>query len=372
MVNHVKEYIIYLNENHQFKIKKERNYLTMKKKILSIVLATLLLLVLASCKTSSAPQQPPTDTNNDAKEDTLPQISHMEYVCGSATGSFLAIGAAISDKVNEYYDGFPITAIPGPGSIGNIPIVASGDGDFSMSDTPFLLAAVKGETPYESSMPNLRAVARLQPEVVHFIGNVSGATSVDQMIEDKIKTKLGFYPPGNASTHVLSLLFKTKGYDDIEEISSYGATVYWGDANTLNDAWKDRQIDGYFTVQSVPGSSVTDALSARNGKLLGIEGDSAKIMVETMGFDYYTIKADTYPGQDEDVDTISMPVILFTRDDMDEDIVYNFCKAIYNNKEYFLNAHSSFAQFEPDKMHTGCGIELHPGAVKFYKEIGAM
>ena len=52
--------------------------------------------------------------------------------------------------------------------------------------------------------------------------------------------------------------------------------------------------------------------------------------------------------------------------------IYNFTKSVYENKEYFLGVHSSFGEFDPDTMNEGTAIALHPGAERFYKEIGLM
>lgn len=55
-----------------------------------------------------------------------------------------------------------------------------------------------------------------------------------------------------------------------------------------------------------------------------------------------------------------------------EVMIYNLTKSIYENKEYFEGVHSSFAEFDPDTMNEGTAIALHPGAERFYKEIGLM
>ena len=80
----------------------------------------------------------------------------------------------------------------------------------------------------------------------------------------------------------------------------------------------------------------------------------------------------SYEGQDEDILTIGLPIVFFCTEDTDEDIVYNFTKSLHENKEYFLGVHSSFGEFSPETMHEGCAIDLHPGAVKYYQEIGLM
>ena len=79
----------------------------MKKKILSFLLCVAAALSLTACG-----EQGQTDSS-----DSLPKINDLELLSGAATGSWYTIGAGIADKFNDNYDGFPMTAIPGPGSI---------------------------------------------------------------------------------------------------------------------------------------------------------------------------------------------------------------------------------------------------------------
>lgn len=88
-------------------------------------------------------------------------------------------------------------------------------------------------------------------------------------------------------------------------------------------------------------------------------------LVNENGFSAYTIPAGTYEGQTEDIKTVALPIVIFTTEDADEEMIYNLTKSIYENKEYFEGVHSSFAEFDPDTMNEGTAIALHPGAERF-------
>ncbi|MBQ8091195.1 MAG: TAXI family TRAP transporter solute-binding subunit, partial [Pyramidobacter sp.] len=88
------------------------------------------------------------------------------------------------------------------------------------------------------------------------------------------------------------------------------------------------------------------------------------------GFTPYKIPAGTYSGQKEDVHTVGLPMILFTRKNVDEDTVYELTKTICENAGFLKTVHSSFKTFDPNTMHLGAGIDLHPGALRFYREKG--
>ena len=346
-----------------------------------LLLVLLLIGLLAGCSNTpsnepAAPSEPaapnePADTEKPADTEVPKKIGSVEFITGSATGSWVPIASGISQKINEYYDGFPVTSVPGPGSLGNPPVIGSGDSDIGMSYAPFLIAAVAGKAPYEEAYPNLRAVCAMQPNVLHFIADVDDSvTSVQQLIDEKVKMTLGIPPVGNASTYLVQTIFTAMGYDNLEDIKDYGSNVYYGDTTSINDAWSNRQINAFVSTLNIPASSVQESLVGRGGKILSIDDKLAEVLIKNEGYNSYTIPAGTYSGQEEDVETVALPLVVFVSEEMDEEFVYNLTKSIYENKEYFETVHSSYVEFDPEKMTEGIGIELHSGAVKFYKEVG--
>lgn len=349
----------------------------MKKRIVALSLTLSFMLGLTACSSgNSAPaasEKPAASTSSSAQESTaLPILADVELLSGAATGSWYTIGAGVADKFNENYDGFPMTCAPGPGSIGNIPVIAAGDSDIAMSYGPFLIAAANGTAPYDTAYTNLRAIAALQPTVIQPLTTMP-INSVGEFIEGKVKGTLGLYPVGNASTFIISTILQAYGIEKPEDISAWGAEVYYADGASMSDAWSDRHIDLQMPMLNIPASAVTEALVARSdGKLISLDESIVQKLEAENGFSSYTIKAGTYEGQDEDILTIGLPIVFFCAEDADEDMIYNFTKSLYENKEYFLGVHSSFNEFDPETMNEGCAIELHPGAVKFYKEAGLM
>lgn len=332
----------------------------MKKLIIAVFVLTAIL-------TSAACSIAATGNKNNK---SLPKINALELLTGGANGTWYVMGAGIADKFNENYDGFPMTAIPGPGSLGNPGMIAVQDAEIGMSYGPFLIAAVNGEPPYERKYDNLRSICMIQPTVIQPM-TVLPIKTLSEFVKNKIKATVGLVPVGNASTYIVSQIFAEYGLKRIEDIEQWGAKVYYADGGSLADAWADRHIDLYTQMLNVPAAACAQMLITRtNGKLISLDDNIIKNLVEKKGFHAYTIKAGTYEGQKEDCKTVALPIIFFTTKDTDESIVYNFVKSIYENKEYFLGVHSSFVEFSPKKMHQGLAIDVHPGAARFYKEKG--
>ena len=51
---------------------------------------------------------------------------------------------------------------------------------------------------------------------------------------------------------------------------------------------------------------------------------------------------------------------------------YALCKAMFENKEELVKAHSFFGDLAPENIVDSCIAPLHPGAEKYYKEVGVL
>jgi TRAP-type uncharacterized transport system substrate-binding protein len=82
------------------------------------------------------------------------------------------------------------------------------------------------------------------------------------------------------------------------------------------------------------------------------------------------IPAGTYSGQKSDITTTSLPVVAYSTTNMSDDVAYNLTKAYWDNKGKLGNA-AKWWNGVSVKMLSNISTKIHPGAVKFYKEIGA-
>jgi hypothetical protein len=81
-----------------------------------------------------------------------------------------------------------------------------------------------------------------------------------------------------------------------------------------------------------------------------------------------------YPGaqNDSDTETIGMKATLVTSAKVPEDVVYAITKEVFENFEEFKKLHPAYATLTREGMLTGLSAPFHPGAEKYYKEVGLM
>ena len=136
---------------------------------------------------------------------------------------------------------------------------------------------------------------------------------------------------------------------------------------------QNNTIDGAWIMSGVPTSAVTQALSS-GSKLIPVEDE----ILETLKGKFpwyasYTIPAGTYPGQDNDVKTTAIKMVMFCRGDLDEQTVYDLTKTFWNNIKELGQAQSNLRGLEPkNAVKDIANLPLHSGAEKFYKEIGVL
>lgn len=79
----------------------------------------------------------------------------------------------------------------------------------------------------------------------------------------------------------------------------------------------------------------------------------------------------TYKGQDEEVGMQCLSVLLLTHKNMSEDTIYKITKSVMENNDALVRVHPTAVEMGLDNvLRCQSGIEMHPGAEKYYKEIG--
>ena len=163
-------------------------------------------------------------------------------------------------------------------------------------------------------------------------------------------------------------ILKYYGYDyrekkDIEPVftASSGAV----------DLFKDGHIDWAFFPLGVPGANVLDLAMAGKINILPIEGEDRDNIINEYGYySPYTIPGGTYQGFDEDIDTIACTITLTVDASVDEETVYQITKCIWENIGEVQQITDALKWMSQDTAVSGLGVELHPGAERYYKEIG--
>lgn len=292
----------------------------------------------------------------------------------STGGTYYPVGVAISTLTKVKLQPkmkIGMSAINSAGSGENIKLLRENEAQFALLQGLYGYYAWNGKGPIAQDGPQkeLRSVSMLWQNVEHFAilsGKVKTGTIDDMAGLKGERVSLGKKNSGTIGSNTVILenlgLDAEKDYDLIHV--GYGPSA---------DALQNGQIAGFGIPAGVPASAVTRAFASMGDKvtLLGFTEEQAQKADGGLGlWTPYLITADSYPGLEKDVMTIAQPNFLAVRADVDEEAVYQITKTLYENLPFLNAIHKATKAMSLDKALAGLPMPLHPGALRYYQEVG--
>jgi uncharacterized protein len=290
---------------------------------------------------------------------------------GGAVGTFYSIAGGIATIIKEADPDIIIKLNPW-GGMGIPEVIANKGAEIGWS-MPFLnAAAYEGMMPYPRPFNELRALAGgISVNYFHFyVDAESPLKSMDEIFGQKKKLRLVIPPAGSTENMALERIldfYKTS----IPALEKAGFIFMRGNFSFQTNQFKERKADGVLTFLGIPGAAVTEASAGRKLKLIDFS-ESTLTYLEQFGITKGTIPAGTYEqaANTKDVVTAAAGSVIIVHKDMSEDLAYRLTKAFNDSYEKVRKLHSSMETYEIKDGPTGCGIPLHSGAVRYYKEKG--
>ncbi|MDD4756895.1 MAG: TAXI family TRAP transporter solute-binding subunit, partial [Prolixibacteraceae bacterium] len=138
-------------------------------------------------------------------------------------------------------------------------------------------------------------------------------------------------------------------------------------------ALKDRIVDCAVVAAGVPTSAVVDVSTSLDVRLVDLDTKVMEEFLKDRPFLHITqIPKGTYRGIDVDVSAAASPALLVARDDVKDEMVYAITKAIFDNLDTIVASHVQGKMLKLETALNAMSIPLHPGAEKYYKEMGVL
>lgn len=354
------------------------------KKVLSVVLAVLMLLSLVACSNNipqpsgSDPQGSGSDSQNSDSQQ--PEVSGdpdfdgqwdatgITITTGPTGGTHEIIGAASAEIWKNAIPGVQFASMPSSGTSANIPLMDAGQADVGVCTGDGASSALAGTDPYDQAYDNIRGLIALYPNTLQIW---VAADSDIQDFDDLFTKRFTFSSPGSGPFQPTLNMMSLYGVTE-EDVKNAGGTIEYLDWSTAVSKLADGNLDAVIWTTSFPAAKIVEAEATRDLRLLQVDQEMLQKFKDTFGgWVDVLIPAGTYKNQTEDVYTIGTPNFFCARDDMDNDLAYELAKALWENRDQLGNTHALLKDINLENVATGMGFELHPGALKFYQEIGA-
>lgn len=320
---------------------------TQKKLCVFLILA--LVMMLGAC-----------GANDEAQVTQEPEM--IVIGTGGISGVWYPVGGAIASVLSNSA-GVTATAQASAGSVENIRLLSQGEIEMGIANTSVVASAVAGEEAFVGEpISNMRGIAIMLPIQTQMI--VRADSDIQSLYDLKGKS-VGVGQPGSGDEVQIRQMLETIGitYEDIDpKMLSYSELV---------TSFKDKQIDAMFVLSGAPTSAILDAASQEKVRILPVEDEIRDKVIEKFPFNVkITLPANTYQFQTEPVELLQLGTLLFCDESLSEDAVYRITKALFDNVETLQGSHNQMASFSLEKAIDGMPIDLHPGAIKYYKEAG--
>lgn len=282
---------------------------------------------------------------------------------GPTGGTYYPVGAGIAKIWNDNVPDMKASAQSSGGTRNNIQLMESGTAQVIFADG-LHYDAFNGRDSYKGSPKKfMRAMVPLYTEAIHIV--VRKGAGIKSLAELKGK-RVSVGAVGGSVEFTADSLFKNAGID-VSGIKK----EYLGHSESVS-ALQDKQIDAAITVGAIGISSVVEPMTLGICELIDVPDDVVEKMIKATP--YYaplTIPAGSYSGQTADVKTFSSPNILAVDQKMDEASVYLMTKALFEHKNDLVTISARMSMMDPAFVKN-IKIPLHPGAEKYYKEIGVI
>ncbi len=311
-------------------------------RLTSLALAVIMLLALASCG-----------------------AKNVRFATGGATGTYYAYGTAITQVIADKA-GVKFTVSSTGASKENIQLITNGEADLATVQNDVMSYAYKGTDLFADTgkLDAFYALGALYNESCQIIVNEnSGIQTVADLKGKKVSV-------GAAGSGVE---FNAKQILEVYDITFSDIDKQNLDFASSADALKDAKIDAFFCTAGAPTSAITNLATTNSLKLLEIDDEHADKLIAS--YPFYTkqsVPAGTYSFLTNDVQIVTVKATLIVSKNLDDDTVYNITKALFDCKEDITAAHKNGQFLDPAYAVSGIDIPFHPGAEKYFKEVGAL
>jgi TRAP transporter TAXI family solute receptor len=288
---------------------------------------------------------------------------HQFISIGSAPpgGAFFIVGGALAEVLDQYGP-WSVTSEATKGSLESIRRLESGELEIALANSSITYFAVRGEAGWERAYP-MRSLVTMAPNVLIF---VTPRDSGIETIPDLAGKRIVAGPAGAGWEFFIRPMLAAHGlsYDDFRPLNNTQAGAV--------DMLADGSADAAFLGGAVPTASIVQATTSQDILLVPFDEEAKAELIEAYPFYFHVpIPAGTYRGQDEEFPGLnfgSMHVIV--HEDMDDELAYQITRTIYENRERVTEKHPAGAFINAENATSDNGTPFHPGAIRYYREIG--
>ncbi len=290
----------------------------------------------------------------------------LSIASGWVTGAYYPFAGAVSRVAWKHLreKNIKITAESSGASVANAKLIGKRDTDFALLQNDIGFYGYYGEMMFDTPITNMLGCMTLYPETIQLVARK--AANIDSVADLRGK-RVSIGPLGSGTTENAKQILAAWG------MVPRDLKAQQLKANQAADYMKDGRLDAYFNTTAVGAAHIIDTFVLVPSNIVPVSGPNADKMMKKYSFyTKDTVPAGAYKGMDKPVETVAVMAMMVARADLEEDIVYSVLKAIYEDLDQIKKAHAKFKGLDVKKAMLGMSVPLHPGAEKYFKEVGVV
>lgn len=284
----------------------------------------------------------------------------MAISTGSQGGTYFVYGSGLAGLISEELGITASVEITG-GPVQNVTLVHTGEHDMSFSTMGPAFEALAGES---ELMPGEKhtSLRALFPMYQTPLQAAVLASSDIESFADLEGKRVGVGPAGGTSATYWPRFFEAAGMN---------VTLSYAGGSDTAGQLKDGLIDAFVYAAGLPTGAYAQLAVENDVRFLSMGPETMAIWAEAVpAMSPFTIPANTYEDQPEDVQSVAMWNYAIANENMPESLAYEITKLAMENHDRMVQVHAAAAETLPENYDKNTFLPFHPGAAKWFEENG--
>jgi TRAP transporter TAXI family solute receptor len=286
----------------------------------------------------------------------------INVLTGGTSGVYYPLGVALGKIYGDKIANVKIQVQATKASVENLILLEQGRGEIAFILGDSLKAGWDGdeEAGFKTKLGKLRAIGAIYPNYIHLVATrESGIRTVTDLKGRSLSVGA---PKSGTELNTRAILKAARmSYADIRKVE------YLPFAESV-DLMKNGQLDATLQSAGLGVASLRDLSGAANVTVVSVP----KAVVDRMGppFVPARIPANTYKGQEQEIETAALANYLVTHSGVSDELAYQMTRLLFESLPDLARAQEAGKEIKLENALAGVPIPLHPGAERYYREKG--
>jgi len=287
----------------------------------------------------------------------------ITILTAAPSGIWYPLGTTLSSVFAKAIPGANVTVQATAGSVENLRLLEAGDGELGFTLGSVLADAWTGnkEAGFDTPFTKLRAITKIYTQFMQIAA--SNRSGIKTLADLKGK-RVSIGPEGSGAALDAAAIFKAAGFIP-GDLTNFVHAPFTQSFRMVEQG----ALDAVLQPGGLGIEAVRHILASGQAALVPISPEVVA-KIANQGYGAGIIPADTYDGQPGDIPTAVVMNFLVTREGVGDDVAYMMTKSLFDHLDQLVQTHPAAKEINVKKATVGLPIPLHPGAERYYREIG--